>query len=273
MPSSSVPIGAASAGVAAAKCRPGPTPDVEREGQQRLAARGRLGEANLKMPAGIDVDRQPVPGDDQEALDRGIADAGFRILGDHHAGVEIGSGIELGMSRHRQHGKIDLRLGELQHRPGLDHDRRHRLLLPVADTFGDMLRQRRGGAAKEVAEQFARPVQSGKNRVARALDLLEQHRARTAFELRRDARQLMRRIDLGTHAYQPSLAVEPVDDGAQVGNLSRAGLFPGHAPPPMSPCFMNPSVRCRRRVGQRSARAGCPAQYTGYIDFGTDAGT
>jgi len=33
----------------------------------------------------------------------------------------------------------------------------------------------------------------------------------------------MRRIDLGTHAHQPSLAVEPVDDGAKIGNHSQAG--------------------------------------------------
>ena len=92
-----------------------------------------------------------------------------------------------------------------------------------------MLRQRRLRASEQVRQQFARPIQAGENRDAAAFDLLEQDRARPAFELGGDGRELVGRIDLGAHANQPSPAVEPIDDSAKIGDDRYAGSIPGHA--------------------------------------------
>ena len=217
--------------------------DVERE-RQGLAAGMRFFEVGLEVAPGIDVDREAVLADHHEALDRGIAHAGFGIPADHHCGVEIRTAIELAMRRNWQAGKIDRGFAHLEDRPGLYHHRFDRPLLPGTNALEDMLRQRRLRASEQVRQQFARPIQAGENRDAAAFDLLEQHRARPAFELGGDGRELVGRVDLGAHANQPSPAVEPIDNGAQIGNDRYAGSIAGHALSSYAaPLFLIPSVR------------------------------
>jgi hypothetical protein len=52
-----------------------------------------------------------------------------------------------------------------------------------------------------------------------ALDAFEQHGGRSALELRRDAGQVVHRIDLGLHADEPPALLQALDDQTEIAQL------------------------------------------------------
>ena len=206
--------------------------DVEREGQRAVDRRG-LVEIELEVPARVDVDVQRVPVLDHEALDRGIANAVLGIERDHHAGIEIGPAVLERVDRDRQLGEIDRFLRDLEDRAALDHDRRPRALLPGLDAVGDVLGERALLPPHELRKQLARPVESGEDGCRVPLDPLEEDGARAAFELRREAGEIVLEVDLGADAHQPPERLQVLDDRREIADMApRHPSLPGDSADP-----------------------------------------
>ena len=209
-----------------------PHPDVEGERQLPALLPGLL-EIGLEVAAGVDVDVHPVARDHHEALDRGVAHPRLRILGDHYRRIEVGAAVLQRVGGNRQLRQIDPVFGDLEHGTVLDHDRRHRLLLPFLDAAGDVRRELLLGLLEEIREQRARPVEPGEHRRVVALDPFEQHGGWPALELGRDAGQVVHRIDLGLHADEPPTLLQALDDQTEVAQVHlRHRRLPPMLPPP-----------------------------------------
>jgi len=188
---------------------------IERDPEAAPQAPGPL-EIGLEMPAGVDVDVQRVAVDDLEALDRGVADAAFGILGDHHGGGQIRSGILQRVHRHRDLAEIDVAFGDLEHGAGFHHRGFDRIALPFRDAVGDVLRQRALVFAHQFGEQSAIPVEAGEDGPAMTLHLLEQHGLAPAFEVRGDAGEFVARVHFRAHTREPAAGVDIRDDRGEV---------------------------------------------------------
>ena len=82
------------------------------------------------------------------------------------------------------------------------------------------MRQRALVEPHQVGEQLARPIETGEHRREAILHLLEQHRARSAFELRGDAGKIVAQIDFGLDAREAAVRFQVGDDGAEIGDMA-----------------------------------------------------
>ena len=188
---------------------------VERE-REGLAAGPGLVEVELQVPARVDVDVEGSLVDHHEALDRRIAHPRLRVAGDDHAGVEVRPAVLQGMCRRGDAPQVHLHGLPFVDRTMLDHDRSGRLLLPLPDAPGDVLREGVLVTPHQRREQLPRPVQAGQHRGVVSLDVLEEHRAGSGLEARRDRREFQVRIDLRAHPDQAAHRIEVLHDARKV---------------------------------------------------------
>ena len=128
---------------------------------------------------------------------------GLRVAGDDHAGVEVRPAVPERVHRSGDAPQVHLHGLAFVDRSVLDHHRRVGPALPLLDAPGDVLGEGMLVALHQRREQFPGPVQADQHRRAVSLDVLEEHRAGSALEAGRDARQLQVRIDFRAHPKRP----------------------------------------------------------------------